>query len=439
MDKCIITFARSWISLVLTRKLGENGIRVITGDVTRLAPASLSRFSYESFTYPDSFDEPERFIDKLVEVAEAHYESNGNLVLIPQNQTCFVVAAHRHRFEGLVKMALPSLEKLEQVHDKGALAELCKHQNIWVPPTIVAKEREEFKDRAIEIKYPAFVKLRKSSASVGIEKVDNADKAIEVFERLIDDFDLSSEQYPVFQQMVEGQELCSAFLLENGKPRMEMTYRNLRQYPDGRGIGFLRETVDAKNLEATGIELLGALEWHGVAEIDFIVDEDGRHWLIDVNPRFWGGLAQSVESGWNFPLKYYQLAAEGHVEPFKTAAKDIKTFNPCLAMLHAFEELTKSSSAQKEITEAMEELKNNFSHEALSSMSGFISKLGSIVNPRERFVKIFELLDESRGAFDEFFQWDDPIPVLGLLYPLMIFIKNRKVSLDSLVPGGKPK
>lgn len=54
-------------------------------------------------------------------------------------------------------------------------------------------------------------------------------------------------------------------------------------------------------------------------------------------------------------------------------------------------------------------------------------------------MKIFELLDESRGAFDEFFQWDDPIPVLGLLYPLMIFIKNRKVSLDSLVPGGKPK
>lgn len=439
MDKCLITFARSWVSLVLTRELGASGIRVITGDVTRLAPASLSRFAYSSFSYPDSFKEPDKFIDKLVKVAETHYESNGNLVLIPLHQTCHVVAANRHRLDGLVKMALPSVEKLNQVHDKGELAEFCMLHNIQIPPTIVAKEREEFRDRVNEIEYPAFVKLRKSSASVGVEKVDNADQARAVFEKIVDDFDLLPKQYPILQQMIHGQELCSAFLLENGSPRMEMTYRNIRQYPDGRGIGFLRETVDAKNMETTGIRLLGELDWHGVAEIDFIVDENGHHWLIDVNPRFWGGLAQSVESGWNFPLKYYQLAAEGHVEPFKTAAKDIKTFNPCLAMLHAFEELTKSSSAQKEITEAMEELKNNFSHEALSSMSGFISKLGSIVNPRERFVKIFELLDESRGAFDEFFQWDDPIPVLGLLYPLMIFIKNRKVSLDSLVPGGKPK
>lgn len=439
MDKCLITFARSWVSLVLTRELGASGIRVITGDVTRLAPASLSRFAYSSFSYPDSFKEPDKFIDKLVKVAETHYESNGNLVLIPLHQTCHVVAANRHRLDGLVKMALPNVEKLNQVHDKGELAEFCMLHNIQIPPTIVAKEREEFRDRVNEIEYPAFVKLRKSSASVGVEKVDNADQARAVFEKIVDDFDLLPKQYPILQQMIRGQELCSAFLLENGSPRMEMTYRNIRQYPDGRGIGFLRETVDAKNMETTGIRLLGELDWHGVAEIDFIVDENGHHWLIDVNPRFWGGLAQSVESGWDFPLKYYQLAVEGKVEPYKPDVKDVRTFNPCLAILQAFEELTKPSSTQKEIKEAMKELKNNFSHDKIKSTGDFIRKLAGAMSPKERFAKIFGLLHESRGATDEFFRWDDPMPTIGLLHPLLVFLKSGEASLDKLVPGGKPK
>lgn len=439
MNKCIITLARSWDSLVLTRNLGESGTRVITGDVTQLAPASLSHFAYKSFTYPDSFNKPERFMDKLVEVAEEHYDPDGNLVLIPQHHTSFVVAKYRDRLDGLVKMALPSAEKLDQVHDKGKLAEFCMDNNIRIPPTIVAKSLEELRDRAGEIDYPAFIKLRKSSGSVGIEKVDSADKAIESFERIVDKFDLSRESYPILQQMIEGEELCSAFLFANGKPKMEMTYHNIREYPNGNGVGFLRETVNAENLEATGKKLLEKLAWHSVAEIDFIVDENDCHWLLEVNPRFWGGLAQSVESGWDFPMKYYQLAVEGDIEPFKTKSKNIRTFNPCLAMLQTFSELTRSSSAQKEIKEAMEELKNNFNGEAVKSIGDFISKFSEAMNPKERFTKIFDLLHESQDTLDEFFRWDDPMPALGLLYPLLIFIKNGRVSIDKLVPGGKPK
>ena len=228
MDKCIITLARSWDSLVLTRKLGEHGIQVITGDVTSMAPACLSRFSHQSFTHPDSVEEPEKFMDKLVQVAEDNHETDGNTVLIPQHQTCFVVAKYRDRLEGLVKMALPDLKTLDLVHDKGKIAEFCIRHDIRIPTTIVAKDRDEFRDRAREVEYPAFVKIRKSTGSVGVEKVDNAEKAIEAFEKAIEDFDLSNEQYPILQQMVEGPELCSTFLFENGNPRMEMTYHNLR-------------------------------------------------------------------------------------------------------------------------------------------------------------------------------------------------------------------
>jgi hypothetical protein len=95
-----------------------------------------------------------------------------------------------------------------------------------------------------------------------------------------------------------------------------MTYRNLRSYPVKSGTGVLRETVDVPAIERIGSDLLAQMDWHGVAEVDFRWDGgEGQPWLIEVNPRFWGGLTQAVETGYDYPHLLYQLAVRGHVDP----------------------------------------------------------------------------------------------------------------------------
>ena len=55
----------------------------------------------------------------------------------PIHKEGYLIARHRERFEPLVKFALPTIEQIEQVHDKGTLAEYCREQGLPIPRTIV--------------------------------------------------------------------------------------------------------------------------------------------------------------------------------------------------------------------------------------------------------------------------------------------------------------
>ena len=79
-----------------------------------------------------------------------------------------------------------------------------------------------------------------------------------------------------------------------------------------------------------------------MSEADFIVDsQTGVPHLIDVNPRFWGSLAQAIACGVDFPYLLYRIALDGDVEPvtdFRTGVTtrwiggDLRAFLPLLKM-----------------------------------------------------------------------------------------------------------
>ena len=54
---------------------------------------------------------------------------------------------------------------------------------------------------------------------------------------------------------------------------------------------------------ASGKELLDALNWHGVAMVEFKREERTGHlYLMEINPKFWGSLDLALASGVNFPV-----------------------------------------------------------------------------------------------------------------------------------------
>jgi predicted ATP-grasp superfamily ATP-dependent carboligase len=437
--RAIITYARAWSALAATRSLGRKGVEVVTGDERGFAPASLSKYSVASFIYPNPDREPERFLDVLEEVVRKHRPDDGEYVLMPVHKEAYLIARHRERFEPLIKLALPTIGQIEQVHDKGTLARYCAERGVPIPRTVVPESPDEFRAAAAGFVYPAFVKVRQSAAAVGVRKVASAAEAGEVFDEFVKAFDLGPGSWPLLQEGVPGDDYCATFLFERGELRATMTYHNLRSYPARSGTGVLRETVKAPAMERIGERLLGGLGWHGVAEIDFRwTGGDAEPRLIEVNPRFWGGLPQAVEAGWDYPWLLYRLAADGRVEKVEARETDVRTETPLMGVLATLHEVVHDEPRMESMRKAFEGLRGSYVRgKRRQAFRRFVGDFKDAADLPGRWEHVKELFRDHRNSVSDVFKWNDPLPALGVLYPVAVFLKHGKVSTELLVSEGR--
>jgi predicted ATP-grasp superfamily ATP-dependent carboligase len=433
--RAIITFARGWNALAAARSLGRRGIEVIAGDEYSFSPASLSKYTIASFLYPNPDRDPVGFLDKLEEVIRQYSVTGQEYVLMPFHKETYTIARNRARFEPLIKMAIPTIEQILQVDDKGSLARLCQSRGLPIPQTLVANSAEEFRAGAQAFGYPAFVKVRRSAAAVGVKQVHSAADAVATADEFAKRFHLPAEEYPLLQAAVPGDDYCTTFLFDHGQPRATMTYHNLRTYPVKSGTGVLRETVSAPAMERTGGALLGSLGWHGVAEADFRWDgANAEPQLIEVNPRFWGGLPQSVASGWDYPYLLYRLAVDGTVAAVQPHESTVKTETPVMALLATLEEIISDSTKMDAMHQAYMDFRaSNSRGHRLQAFHALFRQLHKSIDARQRWEHARRLLEDHRHTVSDVGSWNDPLPALGVLYPLAVFLKNGKVSTELLV------
>ena len=443
--RAIITFSRGWQTLVATRSLGRHGVEVITGDEYAMTAASFSRYSIADFRYPDPTKEPERFLDILEETVIRHKPDDERLpyVLMPIHKETYLIARHRERFEPHIRIALPDIDIIEKVHNKGTLAAYAIEKGLPIPKTWIPQSVEQFEALAPDIELPAFVKLRESAAGIGVQKVKTRDHLKSTFEEFIAHFKLKEGDFPIVQRAVPGDDYCVTTLFDHGKLVACMTYHNLRAFPADKGASVMRETVNAPQMEKIAADILGPLEWHGVAELDFRWEgtPEAPPCLIEVNPRFWGGLIQAVESGWDYPWLLFRLAADGHVEPVKEGRLDVRTETPVIAFFATLQEIADSDQGMASLKEAWKRAKGEFREG--SKRAGMRKLLGGakdFFDMKTRVSKAKQLIEEHKHNVYDVLSSDDPLAALGVLYPLAVFLRHGKVNMELLTgesgPGG---
>jgi predicted ATP-grasp superfamily ATP-dependent carboligase len=435
--RAIITYSRGWQTLVATRSLGMRGVEVITGDEYAMTPASFSKYSIEHFRYPNVTDEPEAFLDVLEEnvIKFKPEDPNTPYVLMPIHKETYLIARHRERFEPHIRVPLPNIEDIERVHNKGTLARDTAERGLPMPKTWLPDTMAEFESLAAEVELPAFVKLRESAAGVGVQKVNTLEELRATFQEFTSHFRLKEGEYPVIQRGVPGDDYCVTTLFDQGKLVACMTYHNLRAYPAEKGAGVMRETVEAPQMEKIAADILGPLGWHGVAQLDFRWDgtPEGQAYLIEVNPRFWGGLIQAVESGWDYPWMLFRLAMDGHVELDGDGRYDIRTETPILAFLATLQDIADSGSDVELLKGAWKGARAEF-HEG-SKRAGirkFFSEARANLDVKTRLSEAKQLIKEHEENIYDVLSSNDPLPALGVLYPLAVFLRHGKVNMELL-------
>jgi hypothetical protein len=310
-----------------------------------------------------------------------------------------------------------------------------------IPPTWLPEKTGDLERCLGDVTFPAFVKLRDSAAGVGVQKVHTPDELVRTFEHFVAHFGVREGALPIVQAAVPGEDYCVTTLFDRGRLVASMTYHNLRAFPAEKGAGVVRETVTAPAMERIAADVLAPLGWHGVAELDFrwTGDAGDEPKLIEVNPRFWGGLIQAVASGWDYPWMLFQLGAWGHVEPPGPGRLDVRTETPLLGLVATLEEIAAHDDHMERLQEAWQESRAEF-HDGVrrAGLRRMLGGLTGFLDARERVRKAHELLEVNHHNVYDVLSREDPLPALGVLYPLAVFLRHGRVNMELLTSEGGP-
>jgi predicted ATP-grasp superfamily ATP-dependent carboligase len=425
--RVIVTYGRSLMALTVAHSLAARGVEVIGCDDIDFTVLSFSRQVTKHFVHKPADKDLGAYLDSLEGHVRKHKPEDGRpYVLMPVFSDTRLLAQHRGRFDGLITIAAAPYEAIEKVDPKDRLVETARTMGIRTPLTARFTTRAELEAATREIGFPCLIKPVDMVGGRGVRKFT-------ALEPMLAYWDEAAERYEgraLLQQSVGGDDYCLTALFENGALKAHMAYRNLSQFPSRTGAGVVRETIpDAPFLPAAEA-LLGALNWNGVAEMDFRWDgnPESEPWLIEVNPRFWAGLFHSVESGVDFPWLAYVLAVTGKAPAGAPAEIGSKSKAPGLWLVSAIEDIARSDIDFGKVEEAWGEAMGRIrDRQVLEGLKMAGASFGKVFDANEAAHRLKLARRHAAGADSEIVLRDDPLISLGALFVLGSLIRHRRL------------
>lgn len=112
------------------------------------------------------------------------------------------------------------------------------------------------------------------------------------------------------QRVGVGKEVIGAFfLMRNGQVVRHYQHQRVRTYPPEGGVSSCAKTVFVQEVATAGEAILSALQWNGLAMLEFLQDPlSGKYLAIECNPRLWGSCLLGEFAGFGLVEDYIHLS-----------------------------------------------------------------------------------------------------------------------------------
>jgi predicted ATP-grasp superfamily ATP-dependent carboligase/thymidylate kinase len=298
--RVLVTDASRGSAVSIIRSLGRRGMHVIAADSEARSPGFYSRYAAGRLRYPRPDESPEEMVEALLAAAR----TRGIDLIVPvTDETILPLVAARERFAGVCRLAVPDPRALATSRDKMATFELAAELGIPLPRTELVSTVNEALRAAPALGWPVVLKPRFSRIlreGRGVEGYTVSYAANE--EALAEEMGLLEGRSDVLlQEYCAGEGHGVEVLAHEGRPLAAFQHRRLREVPITGGASSFRESVVLDPvLFDHAARLLAALEWTGLAMVEFKVGDEGPR-LMELNGRIWGSLPLAVKSGIDFP------------------------------------------------------------------------------------------------------------------------------------------
>lgn len=324
MAKVLVTDASRNASLAVIRSLGRKGIQVTAGDSTSFNTGFLSKYCKRGILYPSPETEKTKFVDAMMRLVR---DELFDLLIPVRDFTIIPIIEKKEDFEQYVKVAAPRYEVAMKALDKAETIKIAMKNGVPCPRTLLLEDVNDVRKMSKEMRYPVVIKPRMKVTWIGEKAVMlkvtpsnyayNREDLIKKWTKLVSLLKGVGlqEDFLMVQEFVEGEGYGVEALMQNSEPKAVFMHKRLREYPITGGASTLRVSVKNEELGNLAIKLLKAINWHGVAMVEFKVNKRGKPKLMEINGRFWGSLPLAIASGVDFPYLLYQMMLGEDLSP----------------------------------------------------------------------------------------------------------------------------
>lgn len=322
---CYILGLETQIGLGLVREIGRAGIPVV-GIAQRAEAIGLSSrylFASSVVTDPRSDDGI-----KAIRALGSRYGS-GFLIAVSETNVRWLID-HQQSF-GEMRPLVPTLQAFETVADKARTIEIARQLGIDIPASVVPQDWLDVESIARSFRFPAVMKWPAPESVSGVlaeyglplhkaEYVYDAGDFLKVAARY-----RPIGRWPLLQEYCAGRGLGQFFFMHQGNAVRRFQHLRIAEWPPEGGFSSVCDALPLRyfaDLQAKSIALLQAINWQGVAMVEYRHDKKtGRSCLMEINGRYWGSFPLAVQSGAGFGLLTYWLQGLGKM-PELPAVRD---------------------------------------------------------------------------------------------------------------------
>lgn len=299
-------------ALAVARSLVRQHQQVDVASAAQAPIASYSRGVRGCFRYPDPLSQAEQFVSWLEEhLAAQHYD----LIIPVSERTLVPLSRQRQRFANVI-IAMADERSLEQVLDKNKTFALAQRLGVAIPKTHYLANINLLDQIKDELSYPVVVKPSHSVAggATGFSKRNVSYASSETVLRA--QCERCLEHSPaVLQGYFKGLGVGLELIAQQGKILYAFQHLRLHEVPlTGGGSSFRVSTEIEPVLLEAAAKLIRALQWHGVAMVEFKWNPSSAEYcLMEINGRFWGSLPLALAAGADFPAMLSDLLLQGRL------------------------------------------------------------------------------------------------------------------------------
>jgi len=296
------------VGLWVVRSLGRAGLDVYAVVRTPEGQSAHSRYARGAWACPLPPSDP-AFIDEVHALATRL--GVGSVMTIAEGYHCALIAARR-RFEPEIHVFSPPAECFRKATDKDYMQRLCRQ--LGVPVAKGATLDELMAAGGSTLRFPLVLRTRaQNDPSLGRAPWKAAYARDEAELRGLHEQVEHMADNVIVQEYHPGVEDHVQVLMHAGEAFMVGDYIGEDHMPLAGGVTVMRVSCHHGPLVRDAVRLLQAIEWEGIAGVQFHYDpETDAYIFLEINPRFIGGLPTVIMAGFDAPYLLWQSRFEPH-------------------------------------------------------------------------------------------------------------------------------